>query len=321
MNRPSHVCVIVWGLMLLLSTPLYAKTPTIAVPRFTVWTIEHQGKVTAKSYTGVSPLGVTEYKKIEVEKLESILKEIEMPVLTDIFIRHLVRNSKFTVLERAKVDKLLGEIRMGEDGLIDQDKIIKKGKMLGADYLVIGAVVQADAGVGYKQVPYTEQYYRIEEGIIRVDLRVIKTASGEILTAQQGDGQVFNKTMVGSMSVNPVSNDFQHDLQEAQATDLTAKIVDVFYPFKVILVKVKTIMANRGQNFEIMPGTAYNIMRRGAPIKDPDTGTVLGREEKIVATAKVIDVQEKLCILEVFEGNGVVMKGDVLRPRGESAQE
>jgi curli biogenesis system outer membrane secretion channel CsgG len=236
MHRTSHVCVVVYGLMLILTAPLYAKTP---VPRFTVWTIEHQGKVSAKSYTGVSPLGVTEYKKIEVKKLESILKEIEMPVLTDIFIRQLVRSSKFTVLERTKVDKLLGEIRMGEDGFIDQDKITKKGKMLGADYLVIGTVVQANAGVGYKQVSYTEQNYRIKEGIIRVDLRVIKTASGEILTTQQeqGEGQVFNKTMVGSMSVNPVSNDFPHDLQEALATDLTVKIVDVFYPFKVVLVK------------------------------------------------------------------------------------
>jgi hypothetical protein len=80
-------------------------------------------------------------------------------------------------------------------------------------------------------------------------------------------------------------------------------------------------MANRGHNFDIMPGTTYNVMRRGAPIKDLDTGTVLDREENIVATAKVIDVHEKLCILEVFEGTRFVMKGDVLKPRGESAQE
>jgi len=295
------------------SIPAYAAKPTIAVPRFTIWKIEHKGKETQHSYVTASPSGVSEYRLTEIENREDVLKEIELPALTDIFVRHLVESGKFSVVERAKVDKILGEIEMGEKGLIDKQKIINKGKLLGADYLAIASLIYADAGVGYKPVPYTERFFRIEKGIIKVDIRVMKTSTGEIITAQLGEGIIENKVMVPSRRFLPLSTSFYHDLQEALAQDLATKVVDAFYPFSVVLVKEKTITANRGKNFNITTGDVYDIIRRGESIKDPDTGEILGYDEEKVGAAKIIDVRQKLCSAEVIEGSGIVV-GDILRP-------
>lgn len=299
------------------SSSLYAKTPVLAIPQFTVLTVEQPGNVRVESSKTVTPYGTQAYKAIEVEKLESIIKEIELPELSQAFIRHVVDTSRFTVMEQAKVDKIMGTSKAGEK---DAQTLIKKGRLLGADYLVLGILTQAEAGMRDEPVAYTDRKYRVKEGILRVDMRVIEVATGKIMTAQLGQGHVIDKTMVDAVDINPDYVDhFQHDLREALATDLSAKLVDVFYPFKVVAIKDKLITANRGTDFGIAPGAVYAVKRLGKSIKDPDTGLLLGHAETVVARAKVTAVQAKLCTLEIIEGTGKVSTGDLLSPGEDQA--
>jgi hypothetical protein len=87
--------IILYGLFLVLVpyTVAYAVDPVIAVPQFTIDTLEHKERVTTQT-------------------------------LTDVFIRHLVATSKFRVVERSKVDRIMDEIDMGEQGLIDKKEMV-----------------------------------------------------------------------------------------------------------------------------------------------------------------------------------------------------
>ena len=305
--------------------PAHAKMITVAVPRLSVWTIENNGLISATNVSSYSAWDGTTYSQINIQNGRSRLKEIELPNLTDVFIRHLAGSGKFTVLERAKVDKILGEIYMSEAGFTDPASAVKKGKMLGAEYLAIGTVFQADLGFDIKEIPYTEQQQVRDKGVIRVELRIIETATGKIISSVIGEGiavrtKSVEKKVYGARleKYDPFFDmPFMHDLYDALANDLTTKTVNAFFPFRVIIVRDNMVTANRGSNFGINPGDVYNVIRTGEPVKDPDTGRIIGKQETILGKATVETVQQELCTLSLTGVKGDVRQGDILKPASD----
>jgi hypothetical protein len=82
----------------------------------------------------------------------------------------------------------------------------------------------------------------------------------------------------------------------------------------VIIVKDNMVTANRGSNFGINPGDVNNIFRVGEPVKDPDTGKIIGKQETFIGKATVDTVQLELCTLILTGVKGNVKPGDILRP-------
>jgi len=321
MKRTSARTIIIsLGIFFLCCWPAYAKMITIAVPRLSVWTVENTGQISSTNVSSYTPWGGTTYSQINIQNGRSRLKEIELPNLTDVFIRHLVDSGKFTVLERAKVDRILGEISMGETGLTDPASIIKKGKMLGAEYLAIGTVFQADLGFEIREIPYTEQQQVRDKGVIRVELRIIETATGKITGSIIGEGiavrtKSLDKKVYGARleKYDPFFDmPFVHDLYDALGNDLTTKTVNAFFPFRVVIVQDSTITANRGRNFGINAGDVYNVIRTGEPIKDPDTEKIIGKQETIIGKATVVSVQQEACTLNLNGSKSAVRQGDLL---------
>ncbi len=324
-RKQAFATLLTLGLLYICCWPAHAKMITMAVPRLSVWTVENTGQINATNVSSYTPWGGTTYSQINIQNGRSRLKEIELPNLTDVFIRHLAGSGKFTVLERAKVDKILGEIDMGDTGLADPAYAVKKGKMLGAEYLVIGTVFQADLGFDMREIPYTDQQQIRDKGVIRVELRIIETATGKIIRSVIGEGiavktRSLEKKVYGARleKYDPFfDSPFMHDLYDALANDLTTKTVNAFFPFRVILVKDNLITANRGSNFGINSGDVYNIIRTGEAIYDPDTGKTIGKQEAVVGKATVISVQQELCTLSITGVLGNIRKGDLLKPAAD----
>jgi hypothetical protein len=322
MRKQAFAIWISLGLFFMCCWPAHAKMITIAVPRLSVWTVENRGQVTETKVSSYSPWGGTTYSQINIQNGRSRLNEIELPDLTDVFIRHLAGSGKFTVLERAKVDKVLGEISMGETSLADPASAVKKGKVLGAEYLIVGTVFQADLGFDIREIPYTEQQQVRDKGVIRVELRIIETTTGKIISSMVGEGiavktKSLEKKVYGARleKYDPFFDmPFMHDLYDALANDLTTKTVTAFFPFRVILVKDNVITANRGSNFGIKAGDVYNVIRTGAAISDPDTGKTIGKQEAVVGKATVLTVQKEVCTLSLTGLKGDVRLGDILKP-------
>ena len=95
----------------------------------------------------------------------------------------LVSCSRFNVLERMKLDRIVEEQRPPNSS--------KPGKMSGADWVVYGAI--------------TEVVYRAEPG--RQDLRLIGEVELNLRVVRVEDGQiVFSKSHRGSADCPPTSN-------------------------------------------------------------------------------------------------------------------
>jgi len=101
-------------------------------------------------------------------------------------------------------------------------------------------------------------------------------------------------------------------LTKKAAEDSANRVVDVFFPAKVISKIDKTVQINRGDGTSIAVGQIWDVFAQGEEIKDPDTGEVLGKQEVPAGKVRITAVYPKYSTAEIVEDISVD-KGNVLR--------
>ncbi len=84
--------------------------------------------------------------------------------LSEEFITRMTLTQKFRVVERSLLDKVLAELRLNVSDLVDPEKAVQAGKLLGANYLLVGTVT--DEKFGFK-----------------INARIINTETAEVFKA------------------------------------------------------------------------------------------------------------------------------------------
>ncbi len=202
------------------------------------------------------------------------LGEIVLDKMTTV----LVNQNRFKVMERAQLNKILEEQKLGMSGILDAATAAKIGKGIGVDAIVMGSVVLT------------------QNGSVSIDARVIDTESARIITARDA--------YTGGSDIQSVKNAVEN-LAHALVQDLP--LVDGF----VIQVNGDQIMLDKGLNSGLKPGMKCIIYREGKEIRHPITGEVLGRETTIIGTVLVNDAFEKYSIAKpIAMQSGGVTVGD-----------
>ena len=101
--------------------------------------------------------------------IESILEEIRSNIEIDI-----VQTGKFDSLDRTQIKRLLDEIKFDHTALVDPATAAQYGKMVGAQYLVLGTIT----GLANKG----------GEMIAHLSLRMIEVETARIYLAGRGSG-------------------------------------------------------------------------------------------------------------------------------------
>jgi hypothetical protein len=105
----------------------------------------------------------------------------------------------------------------------------------------------------------------------------------------------------------------------AEAAAVAAnRVADVIYPAKIIAMTDKTVTINRGDGTSVAVGQVWDSFALGESLVDPDTGSVLGKEEVPSGKIKITSVQAKFSKGTVIEDKGID-KGQVLRMHLELA--
>ena len=104
------------------------------------------------------------------ESLDTILEEARTYVEDEI-----VWTKKFDPLTRTQIQKLLEEIKLDQSALVDPATAAKYGKMVGAQYLVLGTVT----GLGKQG----------NELVAHLSLRMIEVETARIFLAGRGSGK------------------------------------------------------------------------------------------------------------------------------------
>ncbi len=202
------------------------------------------------------------------------LGEIVLDKMTTV----LVNQNRFKVMERAQLNKILEEQKLGMSGILDAATAARIGKGIGVDAIVMGSVVLT------------------QNGSVSIDARVIDTESARIIIARDA--------YTGSSDIQSVKNAVEN-LAHALVKDLP--LVDGF----VIQVNGNQIMLDKGLGNGLKPGMKCIIYREGKEIRHPITGEILGRETKIIGTVLVNDAFEKYSIARpISMEGGAVTVGD-----------
>ena len=89
--------------------------------------------------------------------------------LRDMLVTALVRTRKVEVVERERLNDVLEEQKFGTTGLVDPETASRIGKLVGAEYVLLGRVVRR----GVK---------------VEVDLRLVSVGTGKVVAASSAEG-------------------------------------------------------------------------------------------------------------------------------------
>lgn len=120
----------------------------------------------SSAFAGPGTVAVLYFQNQGNPELEPLKVGIAQMLTTD-----LVGAGQAKIVERVQLQAVLDELKLGHSAVADKDTSAKVGKLLGAEYLLMGS------------------YFSLA-GTLRVDARLVKVETGEIVHANGANGGV-----------------------------------------------------------------------------------------------------------------------------------
>ncbi len=232
----------------------------------------------------------------------------------DELVTQLLKQGRFTVIERSQLEAVLAEQRLGATGAVNASTAAQIGKVLGVQFILTGSITQfsvertggsirAFGGIGAS----------VSNAEAKLDVRLISTDTAEILVAAEGQG---NKRMGGG-SFRGTGGERTFDQGAAQEAlrpaieQVVARLgeqagqLQAAMPAaptgQVVGVKGDLVYINRGQSAGVTVGQRFSASRVTDEIKDAD-GRVLDRVVSRVATLEVTQVLSQSSVCRIVDG-------------------
>lgn len=242
----------------------------------------------------------------------------------------LMGTGRFMVVERAQLGSLIDEQDLGAEGRTNPQTAAKIGEMLGASILVMGTVTQFEqtatstgggVGIPIPGVGAVGLGGKKSTGYVKINLRLVDTTTGQILSTATADGTFTGKagggaayikgfSVAGSKERNePVGQAAEDAIKKAVAF-IENNMANVPFAAKVAEVDGSSVYINAGSNRNVQTGLVLNAYAVVKEIKDPDTGLILDSIKEKTGSIEVVSVQENLSICKIVDGtirNGQVV--------------
>lgn len=254
-----------------------------------------------------------------VTSKDNLTIEFQTDVFTNKLVSALVKENKFAVVERQKLDRLIDEQKLAQAGITDPTQAARIGKMLGADYFIMTEISVYQANAYFKYFKFLKRYKRIVTFDIIVDFRVVDVEKGKIVFADKAEVNRTSEDSVKERVAGTIPATTVDAVQRELCGKLVRKIVDNVFPIKVIKHSNSGVVyLNRGSVGGVQVGMKFKCVSQGEALVDEDTGLVLGAEESDVAVIEVTDAQKKFSKAKVLQHlgghTGLIPKGSICRP-------
>ncbi|OGR44558.1 MAG: hypothetical protein A2X35_00405 [Elusimicrobia bacterium GWA2_61_42] len=252
--------------------------------------------------------------------------------VAEMMVTALSETKKYTLIERNKLEAVMEEQKLGASGAITAQTAAKIGRLLGAQYIITGAVTEfgikdSKIGVGglEKVLPFGggAKLSKTKARVV-IDVRAIDTTSAQITAAAKGEGEKSSAEFSGDVSIAPSFDFGKEGFDETILGKAARKAVDTVAAelskkfeeagggsVKIIKITGNQLYINSGGSDGEKTGHVYGIYRIGEDMVDPDTGESLGAEDEKIGTAKVVKVSPKFSIAETKTAG--VQKTDILK--------
>ncbi|HPN84501.1 MAG TPA: CsgG/HfaB family protein [Victivallales bacterium] len=239
---------------------------------------------------------------------------------SDQLMQNLVKSRKFDVLERANIRKIMNENNLTESDYAKPGEAERIGKLLVADYLVVGYIDRVEYMAERKVIEITGENRIDITGVLKTHFRVVETKSGKIVCAHSINEKLKSKDIPAIERKELSFGEFQDRFFESAAVKASNYVLEGIYPVKVASATGDELVLNRGDGSGIVKGERFYVYELGDTVKDPDTGEVLGAAESKIAEIEITDVQQKFSKAKIITSTGVIAEGSICRRSEKSVE-
>lgn len=262
-----------------------------------------------------------------------------------LLIQKLVQDGKYSVIERAALDKILAEQNFSNSDRANPSSAAKIGQLLGVDVIIIGTITQFGRDDKHTNVGgsgYGSKYgfggigVNKAKAVVGISARMVDVNTGEILSAVTGTGEssrggtsllggggnwagggAGGLDMGSSNFGNTILGEATHKAVDDTGAQLDAaaeKVPTVKREVNGLVADVSgnTLIVNVGKKAGIKVGDKLQISRTVRTVKDPATGKVIKSVEDKVGEATVTEVDDDSATA-TFSGAGAAKVGDVVK--------
>lgn len=272
-------------------------------------------------------------------------KGIQQMVVTD-----LVKDGTYSVIERAAMDKILGEQNFSNSNRADPTSAAKIGKLLGADAIIVGSITEfgnetknqgvgGGGGSGWTGALGGFHHSKSNSNV-GLNARIVNIDTGEILGVAEGVGTSsrsstgfgggggnwnghgggavdfgssdFQNTIIGEATKNAVDKLSAELVGDAPKIATRAVVIDGL----VAAVDGGQIVLNVGKRGGVNVGDQLEVVRVTKEIKDPATGQVIRRLTSSIGIIKATDVDDGSAVCTAVSGTGF-QTGDRVKALGQ----
>lgn len=239
----------------------------------------------------------------------------------DELVTQLLKTGSYRMIERSQLAAVLAEQDLGASGAVDASTAANIGRLLGAQLILTGSITQFSIetvsgrfrGLGGSR----------SKAQTILDVRLVDTTTGEILVAENGQGE---KTWGGGFfrganlersfdagvaqeALRPAIEQVAETL--ADQSDRFASMEPVAPAAQIVGVRDGFYYINQGENFNVAVGQRFEVIRVVDEITDTN-GNVLDRITDTVGVIEVTRVLSQSAICSVVEGDA--SEGDSIQP-------
>ncbi len=197
-------------------------------------------------------------------------------VAYDNLLKYTKRSSRFRLVDRTRIDKIVRELKLSEAGLTDQASAVKAGKLAASETSVLGYVYETT-------------------GSIEVYARVVDVESGKILTEKDAYLRQSPMSLLKLMRLmRGLSVKIRHQFPMVEG--------------KVAGVSGSNLSAQLDLSAPLKEGTRFIVFREKR-VLHPQTGMELGYRTLPVAEAKISGVSGRSVKAEII-GSGKISNTD-----------
>lgn len=232
---------------------------------------------------------------IAIYQMDDLARSGQAATLSTMIETAIAGTSKFRVIERERLNKLVGEQARAKAGLTTSNTPGKMGGFEGADFLIYGTITtlsvvqKADFAsnlmgsmLGSNSNPQCTNTF----ATLGMDIKITDARSGEVRYVNRLNEVQKSSAMCGG-SVAPVDS---AALMRAAADKVATGLVMAIYPIQIAAVQADgVIVLNYGEG-AVQPGAVLAVFAKGEVIRDPATGEVLANNEIKLGYIRVSDV-------------------------------
>jgi hypothetical protein len=202
----------------------------------------------------------------------------------------LVNGGQFEVVARSQLDKVLAEQQLNNSQLVDPKAARQVGKLLGADFIVVGALLS---------VTFQPGVFSKDKFETKVQLQLIDTESGSIKVSETFVGLESKLGMARDVGTNNITQAAAAKCFGNNLASIAQQFVDrlnLLNPLDgyIVMVQGDRVAINLGESSGVKVGQEFMVYSEGNSIKDPVTGEILSIQKTNIARLLVTAVEPKL---------------------------